>query len=46
MKLADIIGVSIQVISSIEKGQFCPTEKFDLILCSAMDKKFDDLFYF
>lgn len=44
--LADMVGVSRQTISSIEKGQFNPTAKLALILCIALDKKFEDLFYF
>lgn len=45
-KLADMIGVSRNTISSIETGQFNPTAKLALILCIALDKKFEDLFYF
>ena len=45
-ELAQIIGVSRQTISSIETGQFCPTAKLALILCIALDKVFEDLFYF
>ena len=45
-KLADLIGVSRNTISSIETGQFNPTAKLDLILCVALDKKFEELFYF
>ena len=44
--LAEMIGVSRNTISSIETGQFCPTAKLALILCIALDKKFEDLFYF
>ena len=44
--LAEMVGVSRNTISSIETGQFCPTAKLALILCIALDKKFDDLFYF
>ena len=44
--LAEMVGVSRQTISSIETGQFCPTAKLALILCVALDKKFEDLFYF
>jgi len=43
--LAEMIGVSRNTISSIETGQFCPTAKLALILCTALDKKFEDLFY-
>ena len=45
-KLADMVGVSRNTISSIETGQFCPTAKLALILCIALDKKFEELFYF
>jgi putative transcriptional regulator len=44
--LADLVGVSRNTISSIETGQFSPTAKLALILCIALDKKFEDLFYF
>lgn len=44
--LADIIGVSRNTISSIETGQFNPTAKLALILCIALDKKFEEMFYF
>ncbi|SMC22053.1 putative transcriptional regulator [Clostridium acidisoli DSM 12555] len=45
-ELAELVGVSRQTISSIETGQFCPTAKLALILCIALDKKFEELFYF
>ena len=45
-QLADIVGVSRNTISSIETGQFNPTAKLALVLCVALDKKFEDLFYF
>lgn len=45
-KLADLVGVSRNTISSIETGQFNPTAKLALILCIALDKKFEGLFYF
>jgi len=44
--LAEMVGVSRQTISSIETGQFCPTAKLALVLCIALDKKFEELFYF
>ncbi|MBQ5346983.1 MAG: helix-turn-helix transcriptional regulator [Ruminococcus sp.] len=44
--LADIVGVSRNTISSIETGQFNPTAKLALILCIALDKRFEDIFYF
>jgi len=45
-QLADMVGVSRNTISSIETGQFCPTAKLALILCIALDMKFEELFYF
>lgn len=45
-QLADLVGVSRNTISSIETGQFNPTAKLALILCVALDKKFEELFYF
>ena len=39
-------GLSRNTISSIETGQFNPTAKLALILCVALDKKFEELFYF
>lgn len=44
--LAKLVGVSRNTISSIETGLFNPTAKLALILCIALDKKFEDLFYF
>ncbi len=45
-ELAKMVGVSRNTISSIETGQFGPTAKLALILCIALDKKFEELFYF
>ncbi|MEG0277160.1 MAG: helix-turn-helix transcriptional regulator [Coprobacillus sp.] len=45
-ELAQMVGVSRNTISSIETGQFNPTAKLALILCIALDKKFEELFYF
>ena len=44
--LAEMVGVSRNTISSIETGQFCPTAKLALILCIALNKKFEDVFFF
>ncbi len=46
MQLAQMVGVSRNTISSIETGQFNPTAKLALIICIALDKSFEDLFYF
>ena len=45
-QLSELVGVSRNTISSIETGQFNPTAKLALILCIALDKKFEELFYF
>ncbi|MDD6487521.1 MAG: helix-turn-helix transcriptional regulator [Spirochaetales bacterium] len=45
-ELAEMVGVSRNTISSIETGQFCPTAKLALILCIALDKKFEEVFFF
>ncbi len=45
-ELAEMVGVSRNTISSIETGQFCPTAKLALVLCIALDKPFEDVFYF
>lgn len=45
-QLAEMVGVSRNTISSIETGQFSPTAKLALVLCIALDKRFEDLFFF
>lgn len=45
-QLAEVVGVSRNTISSIETGQFNPTAKLALILCIALNKRFEELFYF
>ena len=45
-QLAELVGVSRNTISSIETGQFNPTAKLALVICIALDKKFEELFYF
>ena len=42
-QLAEMVGVSRNTISSIETGQFNPTAKLALILCIALDKKFEEV---
>ena len=44
--LARLVGVSRNTISSIETGQYTPTAKLALLLCVALDKKFEEIFYF
>ncbi len=45
-QLAKLVGVSRQTINAIETGKFCPTAKLALLLCIALDKKFEEIFYF
>ena len=45
-QLAEIVGSSKNTISSIETGQFCPTAYLAALLCIALDRKFEELFYF
>ena len=45
-ELANLVGVSRQTINSIETGKFYPTAKLALLLCIALEKKFEDIFYF
>ncbi len=44
--LAEMVGVSRNTISSIETGQYEPTAKLAFVICIALDKKFEDVFYF
>ena len=44
--LANLVGVSRNTISSIETLQYVPTAKLALLICVALDKKFEELFYF
>ncbi|MBQ9795926.1 MAG: helix-turn-helix transcriptional regulator [Clostridia bacterium] len=45
-ELAKMVGTSRQTIIAIEKGTFSPTAKLALLICVALDKKFEELFYF
>ncbi|BEI51711.1 XRE family transcriptional regulator (plasmid) [Lactiplantibacillus plantarum] len=45
-ELAKLVGVSRQTISNIETGEFVPSAKLALLLCLALDKRFEELFYF
>lgn len=45
-QLAEMVGVSRNTISSIETGQYQPTAKLALIICIALDKRFEELFFF
>ena len=45
-ELAKMVGTTRQTIISIDKGTFSPTAKLALLLCIALNKKFEELFYF
>ncbi|MDE6477358.1 MAG: helix-turn-helix transcriptional regulator [Mycoplasmoidaceae bacterium] len=45
-ELANLVGTTRQTIIFIEKQIFNPTAKLALLLCTALDCKFEDLFYF
>ncbi len=45
-ELAKLVGTSRQTIISIEKQVFNPSAKLALLLCLALDVKFEELFYF
>ena len=45
-ELARLTGTTRQTIIAIEKGTFSPTAKLALLICLALDKKFEELFYF
>lgn len=44
-QLADLIGVSRQTISAIEKGDYNPTINLCIAICKALDKTLDELFW-
>lgn len=44
-QLAHIVGVSRQTICYIENGQFNPSAKLALLICRALDYKFEELFF-
>ena len=44
--LAKMTGTTRQTIISIEKNLFNPSAKLALLLCIALDSKFEDLFFF
>ena len=44
-ELAKMVGTTRQTIISIEKNQFNPSAKLALLLCLALNEKFEDLFY-
>ena len=45
-ELAKTVGTTRQTIIAIEKNQFNPSAKLALLLCIALDVKFEDVFDF
>ncbi len=44
-ELADMVGVSRQTISAIEKGNYNPTIRLCIAICKALGKTLDELFW-
>ena len=45
-QLAKMVGTTRMTIYSIEQGTYNPTVKLAMLLCVALNKKFEELFYF
>ena len=45
-ELAKLVGTTRQTILAIEKGAFNPSAKLALLLCIALEKEFEEIFYF
>jgi len=45
-QLAELVGTTRQTILAVEKEIFNPTARLALLLCIALDCKFEDIFYF
>lgn len=46
MELSVLVGVSRNSISSIETGQYCPSARLALLICTVLGVKFEDVFFF
>ena len=44
-QLAELVGVSRQTISAIEKGDYNPTIRLCIAICRALDRTLDELFW-
>lgn len=44
-QLAELVKVSRQTISAIEKGDYNPTISLCIAICKALDKTLDELFW-
>ena len=45
-ELARLVGTTRQTIISIEKNLFNPSAKLALLICLALEEKFEKIFYF
>ena len=45
-ELAEMVNVTRQTISSIENLQFVPSARLAFLVCLALDKSFEEVFYF
>ncbi len=44
-ELADLVGVSRQTVSAIEKGDYNPTIRLCISICRTLGKTLDELFW-
>ena len=44
-QLADVVGITRQTVSLIEKGKYNPSLKLCLQICYAVNAKLDDIFW-
>lgn len=44
-ELADLVGVSRQTVSAIEKGDYNPTIRLCIAICRVLGKTLDELFW-
>lgn len=45
-ELAEMVGVSRQTISSIENLQFVPSARLAYLICLALERGFEEVFFF
>jgi len=43
--VAQKVGVTHQAISEMERGRFCPDERLALLICAAVGKSCEEVFY-
>ena len=44
-ELADVVGITRQTVSLIEKGKYNPSLKLCLQICYAVNEKLDEIFW-